>query len=58
MKKDSMALMRLLHKLRTEKERPAVRKLLNWPDLYGLGKGLWGKTDAKDFVSSLRENRG
>lgn len=30
---------------------------LNWNDLYGTGKGLWGEDDAQDYVNRAREDR-
>ena len=30
---------------------------LDWTELYGLGKGLWGKEDAQDYVNKIREER-
>ena len=29
---------------------------LNWNDLYGAGKGIWGE-DAQDYVNRAREDR-
>lgn len=30
---------------------------LDWSAMYGIGKGLWDKQDAQDYVNSLREDR-
>ena len=30
---------------------------LNWNDLYGTGKGIWGGDDAQDYVNRAREER-
>lgn len=30
---------------------------LNWNDLYGAGKGLWGGEDAQDYVNRARSER-
>lgn len=30
---------------------------LNWNDLYGSGKGIWGEDDAQDYVDRSREER-
>ena len=30
---------------------------LNWNDLYGMGKGIWGGDDAHDYVNRAREDR-
>jgi len=30
---------------------------LNWNDLYGTGKGMWGEEDAQDYVNRAREDR-
>jgi hypothetical protein len=47
---------KLAHKLR--KTGLAMKKELDWKNLYGLGKGLWGSEDAQEYVNRLRENRG
>jgi len=39
-----------------EKSVP-VQQRLDWTELYGLGKGLWHREDAQDYVNKLRENR-
>jgi hypothetical protein len=46
---------RLAHKLR--KTGLAMKKELDWKNLYGLGKGLWKGEDAQEYVNRLRENR-
>ena len=33
------------------------RVTLNWNDLYGTGKGIWGGDDAQDYVNRAREER-
>ena len=30
---------------------------LEWSRLYGLGKGLWEREDAQEYVDRLREDR-
>jgi hypothetical protein len=30
---------------------------LNWNDLYGTGKGIWGGNDAQNYVNRAREER-
>lgn len=35
----------------------AVKKELDWKNLYGLGKGVWKGEDAQDYVNRLREDR-
>jgi len=30
---------------------------LDWAELYGLGKGVWDKEDAQEYVNKLREDR-
>ena len=30
---------------------------LDWAGLYGLGKGVWDKEDAQEYVNKLREDR-
>ncbi len=39
------------------KKSISAQQELDWAELYGLGKGLWGKEDAQDYVNRLRENR-
>ncbi|MBN1455689.1 MAG: hypothetical protein JW945_05525 [Methanomicrobia archaeon] len=46
---------RLVHRLREEGQ--AKKELLDWRELYGLGKGLWIEEDAQEYVSRLREDR-
>ena len=46
---------RLAHKLR--KTGLAMKKELDWKNLYGLGKGLWKGEDAQEYVNRTRENR-
>jgi len=46
---------KLAHKLR--KTGLAMKKELDWNNLYGLGKGLWTGEDAQEYVNRLRENR-
>jgi hypothetical protein len=46
---------KLAHQLR--KTGTAVKKELDWKNLYGLGKGLWKGEDAQDYVNRLREDR-
>jgi len=35
----------------------SAKQSLNWTELYGLGKGLWVKEDAQEYVNRLREDR-
>ena len=54
--KDQLKLVeKLAHQLR--KTGIAVKKELDWKNLYGLGKGLWKGEDAQDYVNRLREDR-
>ncbi len=54
--KDQLKLVeKLAHQLR--KTGIAVKKELDWKNLYGLGKGLWKGEDAQDYVNHLREGR-
>jgi len=54
--KDQLKLVeKLAHQLR--KTGIAVKKELDWKNLYGLGKGLWKGEDAQDYVNLLREDR-
>jgi hypothetical protein len=46
---------RLVHRLR--EEGLAEKELLDWRELYGLGKGLWTGEDAQEYVNRLREDR-
>ena len=46
---------KLTHQLR-EKSTPLAQQL-DWKDLYGLGKGLWGDEDAQNHIHRLREDR-
>ena len=46
---------KLAHKLR--KTGLAMKKELDWKNLYGLGKGLWKGEDAQEYVNRMRENR-
>ncbi len=39
------------------KKNTSTRQGLDWKELYGLGKGLWDKEDAQDYVNRLREDR-
>lgn len=55
--KDQLKLLeKLAHQLR--KSGLAVKKELDWTNLYGLGKGLWRDEDAQEYVNRLREDRG
>lgn len=54
--KDQLKLLeKLAHQLR--KSGLAVKKELDWTNLYGLGKGLWRDEDAQEYVNRLREDR-
>jgi hypothetical protein len=46
---------KLMHQLK-EKTINSNQQL-DWKDLYGLGKGLWGDEDVQDHVHRLREDR-
>jgi len=46
---------RLIHKLRIADI--AKKKILDWKQLYGLGKGLWQGEDGQEYVNRLREER-
>ncbi len=46
---------RLAHQLR--KKGIAMKKQLDWNNLYGLGKGLWKSEDAQEYVDRLRQER-
>jgi len=46
---------KLAHQLRNS--GIAVKKELDWKNLYGLGKGLWKGEDVQEYVNRLREER-
>lgn len=54
--KDQLKLVeKLAHQLR--KTGLAMKKELDWTNLYGLGKGLWKGEDAQKYVNQMREDR-
>ena len=53
---DHIELLELLARQLREKSSSA-RQELDWSELYGLGKGLWDKEDAQDYVDRIREDR-
>ena len=50
--------LKLLEKLahQLKKTGIAMKKELDWKELYGLGKGLWKGEDAQKYVNRLRED--
>lgn len=46
---------KLIHRLRIEET--SQQELLNWEQMYGIGKGIWN-VDAQAYVDKLREERG
>jgi hypothetical protein len=54
--RDHIKLMEALARQLREKSESA-KQGLDWSAMYGMGKGLWGKQDAQDYVDGLRENR-
>ena len=34
-----------------------MKKELDWSKLYGLGKGLWKREDAQEYVNRMRADR-
>lgn len=46
---------KLIHQLRIEET--SQQELLNWEQMYGIGKGIWN-VDAQAYVDKLREERG
>lgn len=50
---------RLVHLLRDTSKRDALKESMyfRWDEFYGIGKGLWEKEDAQDYVDRLREDR-
>jgi hypothetical protein len=54
--KDQLKLLeKLAHQLR--KTGLALKKELDWTNLYGLGKELWKGEDAQEYVNRSREDR-
>ena len=51
--------LKLLEKLAHQLKQTgiAMKKELDWKELYGLGKGLWKGEDAQKYVNRLREDR-
>ncbi len=47
-------LARLVQDLRQKDRRKMSR---DWTKLYGLGKGIWNREDAQDYVNRSREDR-
>jgi hypothetical protein len=54
--RDHIKLMEALARQLREKSESA-KQGLNWSAMYGIGKGLWDKQDAQDYVDGLREDR-
>lgn len=54
---DHIKLMEALSRQLREKSI-STRPKLDWPELYGIGKGLWDNLDAQDYINGLREDRG
>jgi hypothetical protein len=46
---------RIAKRVRSLQTKPDAT--LNWNDLYGSGKGIWGEEDAQDYVNRSREER-
>jgi len=46
---------RIVRRVRSFQVKSGVE--LNWNDLYGTGKGIWGGDDAQDYVNRAREER-
>jgi len=53
---DHIELLEVLARQLREKSCSA-RQDLDWAGLYGIGKGLWDKEDAQDYVDRIREDR-
>ncbi len=45
----------LIHNIRAKKI--SEKGSLDWNDLYGLGKDIWGDEDAQEYLNSIREDR-
>jgi hypothetical protein len=46
---------RIARRVRSVQTKSGI--ILNWNDLYGMGKGIWSGDDAQDYVSRAREER-
>ncbi|MFO7667423.1 MAG: hypothetical protein R6V76_12440 [Desulfobacterales bacterium] len=46
---------RIARRVRSIESKSAIT--LNWIDLYGTGKGIWGGEDAQNYVNHMREDR-
>ena len=46
---------RIARRVRTAQTKSAT--VLNWNDLYGMGKGIWRGEDPQDYVNRVREDR-
>jgi hypothetical protein len=46
---------RIARRVRSVQKKSGIA--LNWNDLYGTGKGIWGGNDAQDYVNRAREER-
>ncbi len=46
---------RIARRVRSAQTKSGIT--LNWNDLYGTGKGIWGGDDAQDYVNRAREER-
>ncbi len=54
--KDQLKLIgKLAHQLR--KTGLAMKKEIDWKNLYGLGQGLWKGEDAQEYVNRMREDK-
>ena len=53
---DHIELLETLTRRFREKSNSA-RQDLDWSELYGLGKGLWNREDAQDYVDRTTEDR-
>jgi hypothetical protein len=46
---------RIARRVRTAQIKSAI--VLNWNDLYGMGKGIWQGEDPQDYVNRVRKDR-
>jgi hypothetical protein len=46
---------RIARRVRSVQTKSGI--ILNWNDLYGMGKGIWSGDDAQDYVIRAREER-
>ena len=53
---DHIKLMETLARQLREKSE-SEKHGLDWSAMYGIGRGLWDKRDAQDYINGVREDR-